>query len=42
LENLKTSGRIKVDLALEPASLKTASGFKDFIEVRYIIIERGS
>lgn len=42
LENLKTSGRIKVDLALEPASLKIADDYKDVIEVRFIIAERSS
>jgi uncharacterized protein (TIGR00159 family) len=40
LENLKTSGRIKVDLALEPASLKIADDYGDTIEVRYIIADR--
>jgi YbbR domain-containing protein len=42
LENLKTSGRIKVDLALEPASLKIADDHGDAVEVRYIITERSS
>lgn len=40
LENLKTSGRIRVDLALEPAFLKIADDYEDIIEVRYIITER--
>jgi uncharacterized protein (TIGR00159 family) len=42
LENLKTSGRIKVDLALEPASLKIADEYGDTVEVRYIIAEKSS
>ncbi len=42
LENIKTSGRLKVDLALEPASLKIADDLEDTVEVRYIITERSS
>lgn len=42
LENLKTSGRIKVDLSLAPGALKIADDYRDTIEVRYIIAERSS
>ena len=37
LDNFKTSGRIKVDLALEPASLRISDGYSDTVEVRFII-----
>lgn len=37
LENLKTSGRLRVSLALEPASLKIADGNESIVEVRYTI-----
>lgn len=37
LENLKTSGRLRINLALEPASLKIAGGYDNSVEVRYIV-----
>jgi uncharacterized protein (TIGR00159 family) len=40
LENLRTNGRIRVDLALEPASLKIADDFEDTVEVRYILSKK--
>lgn len=40
LENLQSSGRITVGLALAPASLKIADGYKEKIEVSYIIAKR--
>jgi uncharacterized protein (TIGR00159 family) len=40
LENLQSSGRITVGLALAPASLKIADGYKEKIEVSYVTGKR--
>jgi YbbR domain-containing protein len=40
MENLQSSGQITVGLALSPASLKLASGFKDKVEISYILGKR--
>jgi uncharacterized protein (TIGR00159 family) len=40
LENLQSSGRITVGLALAPASLKIGNGYRDRIQVSYIIAKR--
>jgi uncharacterized protein (TIGR00159 family) len=37
LENLKTSGRLRINLALEPASLKIGDGYENTVEVRYTV-----
>ena len=41
MENLGSSGQITVGLALSPASLKIAGGFKDKVEISYVIGRRG-
>ncbi len=40
MENLGTSGQITVGLALSPASLQIAGGFKDKVEISYVIGKR--
>ncbi|MEJ2157099.1 MAG: diadenylate cyclase [Desulfobacteraceae bacterium] len=40
MENLRSSGQMTVGLALSPASLKIAGGFKDRVEITYIIGKR--
>ncbi len=40
VENLQSSGRITVALALEPASLKLAEGFDDKVQVVYTLTRR--
>ena len=40
LENLAATGKITVNLALEPASLKLADGFEDKIELAYTLGRR--
>jgi diadenylate cyclase len=42
LEDLHESGRLSVGLALQPASLKLADGYKNEVEVIYTIEKRGS
>ncbi len=41
LETLDSSGRITVGLSLPPASLKIADGFKDKVDISYVIGKRG-
>ena len=40
MENLESSGRITVGLTLSPASLQIAGGFKDKVEISYVIGKR--
>lgn len=40
LENLRASGQISVNLALEAASLKVADDFRDKVDVRFTVVQR--
>ncbi|UCH23309.1 MAG: diadenylate cyclase [Deltaproteobacteria bacterium] len=40
LDNIKKSGKISANLALNPASLKIATGFKNKITIDYVVAER--
>jgi uncharacterized protein (TIGR00159 family) len=40
LDNIKDSGTINANLALNPASLKIASGSKDKVEIEYVVKRR--
>lgn len=40
LDNIKGSGTINANLALNPASLKIASDSKDKVEIEYVVKRR--
>jgi uncharacterized protein (TIGR00159 family) len=42
LENLQSSGQITVGLAMAPASLDVAYGYKEKVQITFVILKRGS
>ena len=42
LENLQSSGQITVGLAMAPASLEVAYGYKEKVQITFVILKRGS
>jgi hypothetical protein len=41
LDNLQASGQVTVGLAMAPASLEVAYGYKERVRITFVILKRG-